>query len=139
MALQKLTIDEINALNKGTMMEHLNIEYIEIEDGKLVASMPVNHTTFQPDKILHGGATIALAETVAGLGSAYIVDNEKVAVRGTQVSANHIRSTRKGNVIATGTIVYKGSNMHVWNIDVTDERNRILSTCRITNMIIKKG
>ncbi len=138
MALQKLNIEQINALNKGTMMEHLNIEYIEVEDGKLIARMPVNHTTFQPDKILHGGATIALAETVAGLGSAYSVDNEKVAVRGTQVSANHIRSTRKGNVIATGTIVYQGSNMHVWNIDVTDERNRILSTCRITNMIIKK-
>ncbi len=138
MTLKKLNIEEINALNKGTMMEHLNIEYIEVEDGKLIARMPVNHTTFQPDKILHGGATIALAETVAGLGSAYIVDNEKVAVRGTQVSANHIRSVRKGNVIATGTIVYKGSNMHVWNIDITDERNRILSTCRITNMIFNK-
>lgn len=114
------------------------MEYIEIEDGKIIAHMPVNHTTFQPDKILHGGATIALAETVAGLGSSYIVDNIKFAVRGTHVSANHIRSTRKGNVIATGTIVYKGSNMHVWNIDVTDEKNRILSTCRITNMIVKK-
>jgi uncharacterized protein (TIGR00369 family) len=138
MDLKKLSITEINALNKGTMMEHLHMEYIEIEDGKIIATMPVNHTTFQPDKILHGGATIALAETVAGLGSSYIVDNIKFAVRGTQVSANHIRSARKGNVIATGTIVYKGSNMHVWNIDVTDDKNRILSTCRITNMIVKK-
>jgi len=138
MELKKITIEAINALNKGTMMEHLHIEYIEVDDGKLVAHMPVNHATFQPDKILHGGATIALAETVAGLGSAYIVDNSKVSVRGTQVSANHIRSVNKGFVIATGTIIYQGSNMHVWNIDITDERNRILSTCRITNMIVKK-
>lgn len=138
MKFENISIDQINALNKGTMMEHLNIEYTEIEKGKLVARMPVNHTTFQPDGILHGGATIALAETVAGLGSAYLVDNEKFSVRGAQVSANHIRSTRKGTVIATGSIVYHGSNMHVWNIDITDERDRIITTCRITNMIIKK-
>ena len=138
MELNKISIEEINALNNGTMMEHLRIEYIEVDEGRLVARMPVNHTTFQPDKILHGGATIALAETVAGLGSAYIVDNDKVSVRGTQVSANHIRSVNKGNVLATGIIVYKGSNMHVWNIDITDEKGRILSTCRITNMIVKR-
>ncbi|MFK5854739.1 MAG: hotdog fold thioesterase [Bacteroidota bacterium] len=136
--MDKISIEEINALNKGTMMEHLHIEYIEVEKGRLVARMPVNHTTFQPDKILHGGATIALAETVAGLGSAYLVDNEKYAVRGAQVSANHIRSIRNGYVLATGSIIYKGSNMHVWNIDITDERNSIISTCRITNIITKK-
>ncbi len=138
MILENISIEEINALNKGTMMEHLKIEYTEVEKGRLVARMPVNHTTFQPDKILHGGATIALAETVAGLGSAYLIDYDKYSARGAQVSANHIRSIRKGFVIATGTIMYKGSNMHVWNIDITDEKNRIISTCRITNMIVKK-
>lgn len=138
MELEKVTIEQLNQLNKGTLMEHLSIKYVEVGKGKLTAQMPVNETTYQPDGILHGGATLALAETVAGLGSALLVDLDKYSVRGTQVSANHIRSIRKGNVLATGNIIYQGSNTHVWNIDITDDRNKLLSTCRITNIIIKK-
>jgi len=134
----ELSLIQLNALNKGTMMEHLNIEYTEAGKGKLKAKMPINEKTFQPDGILHGGATIALAETVAGLGSALLVDNNKYSVRGAQVSANHIKSTSKGYAIATGNIIYKGANTHVWNIDIFDENNTLLSTCRITNVIVKK-
>ena len=135
---KKHTLEVLNALNKGTMMEHLHIEYLEVSDGNLTARMPVNEKTFQPDGILHGGATLALAETVAGLGSALLVDLKENSVRGAQVSANHIRSANKGYVLATGNIIYKGSNTHIWNIDITDERNKLLSTCRITNLIVKK-
>ncbi len=135
---KKYTLEALNALNKGTMMEHLHIEYLEVNEGSISARMPVNENVFQPDGILHGGATLALAETVAGLGSAILVDLKKNSVRGAQVSANHIRSTNKGYVLATGNIIYKGSNTHVWNIDITDERNKLLSTCRITNLIVKK-
>ncbi len=138
MDIRKLTIDKLNALNKNTLMEHLNMEFVEVGEGILSARMPVNTTTFQPDGILHGGATIALAETAAGLGSAVLVDNEKFSIRGAQVSANHIRSANKGHVLATAKIIYKGSNTHVWNIDITDDRNKIISTCRITNIIVKK-
>ena len=132
------TITELNKLNAGTLMEQLNIEYTEVGVGILTARMPVNETTFQPDGILHGGANLALAETVAGLGSALIVDLKKYSVRGAQVSANHVGSTNNGFVYATGKIIHNGSNTHVWNIDIRDDKNKLLCTCRITNIIVKK-
>jgi len=138
MELDKATTEQLNAFNKGTMMEQLHIEYTEVGEGKLKARMPVNENTFQPDRILHGGATLALAETIAGLGSALLVDLNKYSVRGAQVSANHIRSTNKGYVLGTGILIYRGSNTHVWNIDITNDKDRLLSTCRITNIIVKK-
>ncbi len=138
MDIETITIEKLNALNKGTLMEHLSIEYVSVGDGWLTAKMPVNETTFQPDKILHGGASIALAETVAGLGSALLVDVNLYSVRGAQVSANHIKSASKGSAIATAKIIYKGSNIHVWNIDIVDDDKKLLSTCRITNIITKK-
>lgn len=134
----KITIEEINRLNKGTLMEQLDIEYIEVGEGSLIARMPVNEKTYQPDKILHGGANLALAETVAGLGSALLVDHNRFSVRGAQISANHVGSISKGHVLATGNIIHKGSNTHVWNIDIKDENNKLLSTCRITNIIVQK-
>ncbi|MGP8329209.1 MAG: PaaI family thioesterase [Methanosarcinaceae archaeon] len=119
-------------------MEQLHIEYLEAGEGRLTARMPVNEKTLQPDGILHGGANLALAETVAGLGSALLVDLKKYSVRGAQISANHVGTTGKGHVLATGSILHKGSNTHVWNIDITDDRDKLLSTCRITNIIVKK-
>ncbi len=93
---------------------------------------------FQPEGILHGGANLALAETIAGLGSALLVDLNKYSVRGAQISANHVGSTSKGKVMASGKIIHKGSNTHVWNVDINDEQNILLSTCRITNIIVTK-
>lgn len=138
MELGKLTIEQLNALNKGTMMEQLEIEYLEVGEGIITAQMPVNEKTFQPEGILHGGANLALAETIAGLGSALLVDLNKFSVRGAQISANHVGSTNKGIVIATGNLIHKGNNTHVWNIDIKDDRNILLSTCRVTNIIVKK-
>ena len=138
MDLGKLTIEQLNALNKGTMMEHLKIEYIETGRGKLTARMPVNETTFQPDRILHGGANLALAETVAGLGSALLVDLKIFSVRGAQVSANHVGSSSKGWVFATGEIIHQGSYTHVWNVNIVNDNKKLISTCRITNVIVKK-
>lgn len=132
------SLEKANALNKGTLMGHLNIEYTELHKGKVVAKMPVNETTLQPDGIVHGGANLALAETVAGLGSALIVDLKKTAVRGAQVSANHVGSTGKGTVIATATIIHEGAYTHVWNVNIKDKNDKLLSTCRITNVIVKR-
>jgi uncharacterized protein (TIGR00369 family) len=138
MELGKLTIEQLNVLNKGTMMEQLEIEYLEVGEGRITAQMPVNEKTFQPEGILHGGANLALAETIAGLGSALLVDLNKFSVRGAQISANHVGSTNKGYVLATGNIIHKGTNTHVWSIDITDDQNTLLSTCSITNIIVKK-
>lgn len=133
----KISLSELNALNKGTMMEWMQLEYLEAGEGYLKARIPVKQN-LQPMKILHGGASLALAETVAGLGSALIVDMDKFDVKGAQVSANHIGSATKGYAIAEGKLIHKGKNTHVWNIEITDEKGRPLSTCRITNFIIKK-
>jgi len=119
-------------------MEVIGVEYLEAGDGFLKARMPVNNTTKQPNDILHGGANLALAETVAGLGSAIIVDLEKFAVRGAQVSANHVGTASSGWVYAEGNLIHKGINTHVWNIDIRNEEGKLLSTCRLTNFIILK-
>ena len=132
------TINRLNQLNKKTMMEPLGIEYLEAEQGYLKARMPVNDNTKQPNGILHGGANLALAETVAGLGSAMMVDMEKYNVRGAQVSANHVGTANSGWVYAEGKVIHKGKNTHVWNIDIRNEDGKMLSTCRITNFIQKK-
>lgn len=129
------TIDRLNQLNKNTMMEPLGIEYLEAEPGYLKARMPVNDNTKQPNGILHGGANLALAETVAGLGSAMMVDMEKYHIRGAQVSANHVGTASSGWVYAEGKIIHKGKNTHVWNIDIKNEDGKLLSTCRLTNFI----
>jgi len=132
------TINRLNQLNKNTMMEPLGIEYLEAEQGHLKARMPINDNTKQPNGILHGGANLALSETVAGLGSAMMVDMEKYNVRGAQVSANHVGTANSGWVYAEGKVIHKGKNTHVWNIDIKNEDGKMLSTCRITNFIQKK-
>lgn len=134
----KPTIEKLNQLNQGTMMEQLQIEYLEIGDGFLKAKMPVDKRTFQPDGILHGGASLALAETVAGLGSALIVDLKSFNVRGAQVSANHVGTAKKGWVVAEGRLIHRGKNTHIWNIDIKNELDKLVSICRITNFIVKK-
>jgi len=130
------TIEQLNQLNKDTMMEVIGVEYLEAGEGFLRARMPVNEATKQPNGILHGGANLALAETVAGLGSAILVDLKKYAVRGAQVSANHVGTANSGWVYAEGKLIHKGKNTHVWNIDIRNEKGKLLSTCRLTNFII---
>ena len=117
-------------------MEVIGVEYLEAGEGFLKARMPVNEATKQPNGILHGGANLALAETVAGLGSAIMVDLKKYAVRGAQVSANHVGIANSGWVYAKGILIHKGKNTHVWNIDIRNEKGKLLSTCRLTNFII---
>jgi uncharacterized protein (TIGR00369 family) len=129
---------KLNAMNKGTMMEVLGIEYLEAEPGYVKAKMPVEERTKQPMGLLHGGASLALAETVGSFGSAMLVDLEKYDVRGSQMSANHLRSARDGWVFAEARIIHKGRHTHVWNIDILDEKNRMISTCRFTNFILAK-
>ena len=88
-------IEELNKINKGTLMEQLHIEYLEVGDGSVKARMPVNERTKQPMGILHGGANLALAETIGGLGSALIVDLDEFDVRGSQISANHVGTAQQ--------------------------------------------
>lgn len=133
------TIAELNAMNRNTLMEQLGIEYIEVSDGYVYAKMPVNERTKQPMGILHGGSSLALAETVGSLGSAFIVDLDQNDVRGSHMSANHVRAAKNGWVYAKAIIIHRGRNTHVWNIDIFDDDNQLVSTCRLTNFIIAKS
>ncbi len=131
-------IQEIAKMNKGTMMEWMGIEYLEASAGHLKARMPVDKRTFQPMGLLHGGATLALAETLGSVGSALLVDLDKFSVVGQQMSANHVRSARDGWVIGEANILHRGKLTHIWNIDIRDEKGHLISTCRFTNVILAK-
>lgn len=132
------TLSELNAINKGTMMEFLGMEYLEINDGEVYARMPVTERNMQPRGLLHGGSSVAFAETVGGVGSLYLIDTEKFDVRGSQINANHVRATKGKWVFAKANIIHRGKFTHVWNIDILNEENEIVSTCRLTNFIVEK-
>lgn len=134
----KTTIEELNAMSKDTLMEQLGIEYLEVKEGYVKAKMPVDNRTLQPFRILHGGASIALAETIASLGSVVLVDMDKNEIRGAAVTANHVGAVAKGYVYAEANIIHKGSLTHVWDIEIKDQAGYRISVCRITIMVIPK-
>lgn len=132
------TIEDLNNLNKNTLMESLGIEYLEVENGYVKARMPVNKKTLQPMGILHGGASLAFAETIGSLGSSLLIDLEKYDVRGTSLTANHVKSVSSGYVYGYAKIIHRGRYTHVWNIDVKNENDDLISSSRLTIMIIEK-
>lgn len=134
-----LTIEEINEINEGTMMETLGIEYLDIKDGYVYARMLVRKELSQPYGMLHGGASMAMAESLGGTGSAYYLGIKDYIIRGMQFSANHVKAAKVGTyVYATATIIHKGRQTHVWNIDIKNEDGGLVSSCRLTNFIMKK-
>lgn len=132
------SLEELNKINTGTLVENLGIEYTDIGDGFVWAKMPVDNRTFRPGNFLHGGANVVLAETIGGLGSFVLIDNEKFDVRGSQISANHTGSAKSGWVYGKAIIIHRGEKTHVWNIDIRDENDRLISTARLTNFIVPK-
>ena len=127
-----------NEWSKNTLMETLEIEYIDAGEDFLVATMPVNSRVHQPMGLLHGGASVALAESVGSAASIMFVNPEKQEVRGIEISANHLKSKREGVVTATAKIVHKGASIHLWEIRIVDENDKLVSLCKLTNMILPK-
>ena len=136
LTVMPLNIEELNNLCKNTMMEHLGIEYTEVSAGRIVAKMPVDERTIQPMKRLHGGASMALAESVGSAGSLVLVDASKFAVLGVEISGSHVGTTTEAYVFATGIIVHKGVSSHVWEIRIEDKTGKLISICRLTNRIV---
>jgi len=134
--LYPFDLETLNKLCKNTMMEHLGIEFTEVSEGRIVAKMPVDHRTIQPMKRLHGGATMALAESVGSAGSLTLIDPTKFSVLGVEISGSHIATTSEAFVFGIGTIVHKGRSSHVWEIRIEDEKGKLISLCRLTNRII---
>lgn len=122
--------------SKNTLMETLEINYIDAGEGFLVATMPVNSRVHQPMGLLHGGATVALAESVGSAASIMFINPEKQEVRGIEISANHLKSKREGMVTATAKIIHKGASIHLWEIKIVDENDKLISLCKLTNMIL---
>jgi len=127
-----------NKVSKNTLMQTLNIEYVDAGPDYLVATMPVNSSVHQPMGLLHGGATVALAESVGSAASMLFVNSEVSEVRGIEIAANHLKAKRDGIVTATARIVHKGRSIHLWEIRVVDENNHLISLCKLTNMVLPK-
>ncbi|HUH51139.1 MAG TPA: PaaI family thioesterase [Flavobacterium sp.] len=126
-------------ISENTLMETLGIEYIEVGEDYLVAKMPVTSKVHQPMGLLHGGATVALAESVGSAASLLFIDTDKFEVRGIEISANHLKSIREGVVYATATIVHKGKTIHLWQIRITDQDGNLISLCKLTNIVLPKN
>lgn len=123
---------------KNTLMETLEIEYIDAGKDFLTAKMPVNSRVHQPMGLLHGGASAALAESVGSAASIMFVNPEEEEVRGIEISANHLKSKRAGTVFATAKIIHKGRTIHLWEIRITDEQGLLVSLCKLTNIILPR-
>lgn len=139
MHANKIELEQINAFNKNTLIEHLGIEIVEVSEKIVKGTMPVDKRTHQPLGLLHGGANVVLIESLGSVGSSLIVDLEKEYPVGLEVNANHIGSVRSGEVLGVAKLVHKGKKTHVWKVDVFDkESNRLVCTGRLSVMIIQK-
>ncbi len=127
-----------NTLRTGTLMETLDIVFVPADANEVAATMPVGPRTHQPMGLLHGGATVALAESLGSASSYLLVDRERQAVVGIEVNANHIKAVRSGMVKAVGRLVHRGRATHVWDIRVANEAGELVAVCRVTNMIIDR-
>ncbi len=133
---EKLSL--LNRISCDTLMEHLGITYTEVGEDYLVAEMPVTSKHYQPMRILHGGATLALAESVGSALSVIHVDLDRFDVKGMEINANHIRSIKKGKLKATAKFIHKGRTSHIVEINICNELDKQISICRLTNVVLKK-
>lgn len=128
-----------NDICKGTLMETLDIEYTDVGKNFLIAKMPVTSKVHQPDGLLHGGATVALAESVGSAASYVFLDGKKFIVRGIEISANHIKSISDGFVFARATILHKGRTTQLWEIRITDGEENLISLCKLTTIALPRA
>jgi uncharacterized protein (TIGR00369 family) len=131
-------LDKLNSMSSNTLMDTLRIKYTDIGEDYLVASMPVDERVHQPMGILHGGATVALAESVASAAAYIFSEGTDREVRGIEITANHLRSKRKGTVFAKARSVHKGRSTQLWEIRIEDEEGELISLCKMTAIIINR-
>ncbi len=131
-------VEQLNAVGEGCMIGHLGIEITDIGGDFLIAKMPVDHRTKQPMGLLHGGANVALAESLGSYASTLLIDLTKQGVVGLEINANHIRSAREGFVYGKVTPIHVGRKTHVWSIEITNEENKLVSISRLTVAIIER-
>uniref|UniRef100_UPI00404AD221 PaaI family thioesterase n=1 Tax=Flavobacterium sp. TaxID=239 RepID=UPI00404AD221 len=123
---------------KGTLMETLDINYVDVGENFLIGRMPVGPKVYQPDGVLHGGAMVALAESVGSAASYIFLNGQEVTIRGIEISANHVKSIREGYVFAKAKIVHKGRTTQLWDIKITDANDNLISVCKLTTIALPK-
>lgn len=128
----------VNAVSKNTLMETLEIEIVDYGDDFLTARMPVTPKVHQPDGVLHGGATAALAESVGSFASHIFTDLDNYFVRGLEITANHLKSVKTGYVYAKATFLHKGRTTQLLDIRITDEDDNLVSICRLSTISLPK-
>jgi 1,4-dihydroxy-2-naphthoyl-CoA hydrolase len=128
-----------NEFSRNTLMETLDIKFIDAGPDFLTATMPVNSRIHQPMGLLHGGASVALAESVGSAASMLYADPETQEVRGIEISANHLKAKRDGIVTGTARIIHKGRMIHLWEIKITDEDGKLICLCKLTNIVLNKN
>ena len=122
----------------GNMLETLRIRFTDVGENMLRAEMPVDSRVHQPLGLLHGGASAALAESVGSTASYLFIDANRQEARGIDLQINHLRSVRDGKVTATARLIHKGRSIHLWEIRITDEQERLVAYAKLTNMILDK-
>ena len=138
MNLKKEELKFWNEFSKNSLMESLGIEYIKVDKGFVVGKMPVDSRTKQPFGQLHGGATLALIETMAGVGSSYLVDMDKFEPRGVNIAANLVRSVENGFVYCYGNTISQTPKSHLWKFEVKDEKENLIAFAQFTVVIVAK-
>jgi len=137
MFTNSITLDSLHSFSKNTISQHLGIEFIEIGIDYIVAKMPVDHRTHQPFGILHGGASVVLAETLGSIASFLCLkDSKKQLAVGLEINANHIRSVKEGFVYGKVTPIHVGRSTHIWEIKITNEDSKLVCVSRLTVAII---
>ena len=125
-------------MSSNTLMETLDIVFTEIGENYVICKMPVNSSVHQPAGILHGGATAALVETVGSFASRYFIKDKDLAIRGVEITTNHVRSISEGFVYAKASNIHMGRTMQIWEVRVTDRSEKLISIGKLTTLAIKK-
>ncbi len=134
----KPSLAQINEQRKNTLIDHLGIQFEEIGDDYIIATMPVDHRTHQPIGILHGGASVVLAETLGSFASSLLLDSPNSYPVGVEINANHLKSVSKGQVTGKVTPIRIGKSIHVWNIEIKNEQGELTCISRLTVMIVNR-
>ncbi|MFZ2360012.1 MAG: hotdog fold thioesterase [Anaerolineae bacterium] len=132
------TPDSLDAISANTMVQHLGIEFVAIGEDSITARMPVDHRTVQPAGLLHGGASVALAETLGSVAATLCVNPAETTCVGLEINANHIRSVRSGFVTGVARPIHLGNSTQVWDIRIQDEQERLACVCRLTMAVLKR-
>jgi 1,4-dihydroxy-2-naphthoyl-CoA hydrolase len=133
------SIEELNGKHRDTLIGNLGIVFTEIGEDFVRGTMPVDRRTIQPYALLHGGASVALAETLGSMGAAMCVDSSEFQVVGQEINANHVRAARGGLVTGTARPVHIGGRTHVWSIEIVNDAQKLVCISRITMAVIKRG